>query len=107
MIVARNVATGEVKYFTSNAPTNMSLKTLLRVAFRRWNVEHVFRVCKSELGFGHYEGRNYRGLLRHLLLCALTMTFVADETERLRGEKSGGDAGTGLPGIEYELPDLA
>lgn len=107
LIVARNVATGEVKYFTSNAPANMSLKKLLQVAFRRWNVEHVFRVCKSELGFGHYEGRNYRGLLRHLLLCVLTMTFVADETERLRGEKSGGDAGTGLPGLEYELLEPA
>jgi SRSO17 transposase len=107
LMVARNVATGEVKYFVSNAPANMSLKKLLRVAFQRWNVEHVFRVCKSELGFGHYEGRNYRGLLRHLILCVLTMTFVADETERLRGEKSGGDPGTGLPGIEHELLGLA
>ena len=42
---------------------------LVRVAFRRAGVEHCFRVCKSELGFTHYEGRSYTGLLRHLRLC--------------------------------------
>jgi len=107
LIVARNVATGEVKYFVSNAPANMSVRRLLRVAFRRWNVEHVFRVCKSELGFGHFEGRNYRALLRHLTLCLLMMTFVADETERLRGEKPGSHAGTSLSRLEHELLGLA
>jgi SRSO17 transposase len=107
LMVARQAATGERKYFVSNAPANLSLTKLLRVAFQRWNVEHVFRVCKSELGLGHYEGRNYHGLLRHLILCVLTMTFVADQTERLRGEKSGGDAGTDLPRFEHELLELA
>jgi SRSO17 transposase len=107
LIVARNTATGEVKYFVSNAPANASLEKLLRVAFRRWNVEHAFRVCKSEIGFGHFEGRSYIGLLRHLLLCILTMIFVAGETERLRGEKSRGHAGTGVPGPEHELLGVA
>lgn len=107
LIMARNVVTGEVKYFVSNAPAKASLKKLLRVAFRRWNVEHVFRVCKSEIGFGHYEGRSYIGLLRHLILCILTMVFVAGETERLRGEKSRGHAGTGVPGPEHELLGVA
>jgi SRSO17 transposase len=107
LIVARNVATGEVKYFVSNAPSSTSLVKLLRVAFRRWNIEHVFRVCKSEMGFGHYEGRHYVGLMRHLILCLVTMTFVADQTERLRGEKPGGDAGTGVPSVEHELLGVA
>src|SRR5271170_7195915 len=49
-------ATGEVKYFISNAPADMFVETLLRVAFRRWHVEHSFRVVKNELGFGHFEG---------------------------------------------------
>ena len=39
LIWARNVATGEEKYFLSNAPANAKLQTLVRVAFRRWNVE--------------------------------------------------------------------
>jgi SRSO17 transposase len=96
LIWARNVATGEEKYFLSNASANAKLQTLVRVAFRRWNVEHAFRVGKSELGFTHYEGRNYTGLMRHQTLCLLMLTFVAGHTERWRGEKPGGDAGAGL-----------
>ena len=96
LIWAKNVATGEEKYFLSNAPADAKLQTLVRVAFRRWNVEHTFRVGKSELGFTHYEGRSYTGLLRHQTLCLLMLTFVAGHTERLRGKKSGGDAGAGL-----------
>jgi SRSO17 transposase len=107
LIVAENEATGEVKYFVSNAPADTPLETLLRVGFRRWNVEHAFRVSKSEIGFHHYEGRNYVGLLRHLILCLLTLTFVAGETNRLRGEKSGGDVGAGVPGAEQPIRGVA
>ena len=39
LVWARNVATGEEKYFLSNAPADVRLQTLVRVAFRRWNVE--------------------------------------------------------------------
>jgi SRSO17 transposase len=98
LIWAVNEASGEEKYFLSNASAQTPVATLLRVGFCRWNVEHEFRVGKSELGFGHYEGRNYVGLQRHLVLCLLMLTFVSDQTVRLRGEKSGGDDGAGLPG---------
>jgi SRSO17 transposase len=107
LIWARNVATGEEKYFLSNAPADAKLQTLVRVAFRRWNVEHTFRVGKSELGFTHYEGRNYTGLMRHQTLCLLMLTFVAGHTERLRGEKSGGDDGAGVQGFEPAEPGVA
>jgi SRSO17 transposase len=107
LLWARNVATGEEKYFLSNAAADAKLPTLLRVAFRRWNVEHTFRVGKSELGFTHYEGRSYQGLMRHQTLCLLMLTFVAGHTERLRGEKSGGDDGTGVQCLEPAEPGVA
>lgn len=107
LIVARNVATGEVKYFISNAPADTPVEKLLRVAFSRWNVEHTFRVAKSEIGFGHFEGRSYVALLRHMILCLVVMGFVAEHTDRLRGEKSGDHDGAGLPSVEPTLPDLA
>ena len=107
LIWARNVASGEEKYFLSNAPANAKLQTLVRVAFRRWNVEHTFRVGKSELGFTHYEGRNYTGLMRHQTLCLLMLSFVAGHTERLRGEKSGSDDGADLQCIEPAEPGVA
>ena len=107
LIVARNAATGEVKYFLSNAPPRTALQTLLNVAFTRANVEHVFRVAKSEIGFSHFEGRSYIGLMRHMILCQLVMAFVAEQTGRLRGEKSRDHARTGRPGAEHRLPPMA
>jgi len=107
LIWARNSATGEEKYFLSNASADAKLQTLVRVAFRRWNVEHTFRVGKSELGFTHYEGRNYFGLMRHQTLCLLMLTFVAGHTEQLRGEKSGGDDGAGVQCVELAEPGVA
>lgn len=107
LIVARNVATGEVKYFVSNAPADTAVETLLRVAFTRWNVEHAFRVAKSEIGFGHFEGRSYVALMRHLILCLIVMGFVAEHTDRLRGEKSRDHDGASVPSLEPTLPNLA
>jgi SRSO17 transposase len=100
LLWARNVRTGEEKYFVSNAPADTPLERLVRVAFRRWNVEHGFRLSKGELGFRHYEGQHYRGLMRHLTLCLVTLTFVAGQTARLRGEKCGGDGGAGVSRLE-------
>jgi SRSO17 transposase len=107
LIVARNAATSEVKYFISNAPVDAPVETLLRVAFRRWHVEHSFRVAKSEIGFGHFEGRSYVALMRHMILCLVAMGFAAEYTDRLRGEKSRDHDGTGVPRAEPTLPDLA
>jgi SRSO17 transposase len=107
LVVARNVATGEVKHFVSNAPPHTPLETLMKVAFSRWGVEHAFRVAKTEVGFGHFEGRSWLGLLRHMILCQVVMLFVAEETGRLRGEKSGRDDGAGGPGIERDLRPVA
>jgi SRSO17 transposase len=107
LLVARNLATAEVKYFISNAPAETAVDKLLRVAFTRWNVEHTFRVAKSEIGFGHFEGRSYVALMRHMILCLLVMGFVAEHTDRLRGEKPGDHDGASVPGAEPTLSGLA
>jgi SRSO17 transposase len=87
LIVARGARTGEVKYFVSNAPPRTALRTLMKVAFTRWGVEHVFRLAKTGVGFGHFEGRSYKGLMRHMTLCQLVLLFAAGQTDRLRGGK--------------------
>lgn len=107
LIVAENLKTGEVKYFVSNAPPKTPLALLLRVAFQRWNVEHAFRVAKSEIGFSHYEGRSYQGLMRHMVLCQLAMLFLAEQTAQLRGEKPGAHLGTNRASSQRDLPPLA
>ena len=105
--MARNLATSEVKYFISNAPTDTPVEKLLQVAFTRWNVEHTFRVAKSEIGFGHFEGRSYVALMRHMILCLLVMGFVAEHTNRLRGKKSRDHHGASVPSVKPTLPELA
>jgi len=86
LLVAKNVRTGEVKYFLSNAPRSMTQGQLLRVAFSRWRIERCFQDCKSELGLNHAEIRSYRGLNRHLILTMINYCFLI---EWLRKNKPG------------------
>jgi SRSO17 transposase len=102
LVAAVSEATGEVKYFVTNA-TATPLARVLAVAFRRWAVEHAFRLGKQEAGLMDYEGRTYTGLLRHLTLALVVLGFVATHTERLRGEKPPGDGRAGVPGAEPAL----
>jgi SRSO17 transposase len=103
LVAAINEATAEVKYFVTNA-TSEPLRRVLAVAFRRATIEHSFRVAKTEAGLSHYEGRQYVGLVRHLLLALIVLGFVAEHTQRLRGEKPAGDDGASVPGAERTVP---
>jgi SRSO17 transposase len=107
LIWARNERTAEEKYFIAGGAEGASLGVRLRVGFSRWNVEHGLRVSKSELGFRHFEGRSYVGLMRHLMLCLVTLTFAAGRGADLRGEKPGGDDGASLRGAELGVRGLA
>ena len=99
VIVARNVRTREMKYFVSNAPASVSLEQLLAVAFARWHIEQWFQRAKQECGFGAFEVRTYKSLMRHWLCSRLVMYFLAAQTQRLRGGKPadhiGADRGGG------------
>jgi SRSO17 transposase len=95
LIVARHPETGEIKYFISNAPAGVSLNDLLTAAFARWHIELWFERAKQEAGLGAFEVRTYRSLVRHWLCSRLAMYFLAAQTQRLRGEKSGDHAGAG------------
>ena len=107
LILARNRETGEKKYFLTNTRGGIGVRRVLAVAFVRWNVEHVFRVAKGEVGLTHFEGRSYVSLKRHLVLCLVALTFVSLHTQRLRGKKSGGDAGTGVPCLGAGVSDVS
>jgi SRSO17 transposase len=103
LVVAINESTAEVKYFLTNATTATRAR-VLAVAFRRWTVEHAFRLGKQEAGLMDYEGRNYTGLMRHLTLALIVLGFVATHTQRLRGEKPTGNGRAGVPGVEPTVP---
>lgn len=95
LIVARNVETGEVKYFISNASANTPIEEMLRVAFARWHVEMWFERAKQLCGFGAFEVRTFVSLIRHWLCSRMAMYILAAETRQLREKKSGDYAGAG------------
>lgn len=86
LIVARNVRTGEWKYFLSNqvpGRNGWTLRGILRVAFGRWDIEGCFRECKEELGWDHFECRGWRCVHRHLCLTILCQLFCARVRHRM------------------------
>ena len=104
LVVAINEVTAEVKYFATNA-VKEPLSRILAAAFRRGTIEHDFRVAKGEVGLMHYEGRQWLGLVRHLVLSLVVLGFVSIHTDRLRGEKPAGDDGAGVPGAQRPVRD--
>jgi SRSO17 transposase len=94
LVVARQVLSGQVKYFLANVP-EAPTETLLAVAFSRWHIERAFEDSKGELGMDHFEVRHWRAIQRHLVLSAVSHLFLAEFQEAHGGKKSGPDA---LPG---------
>ena len=89
LIVARNPLDGEIKFFLDNAPPGVKVTVRLLVAFSRWKVERCFEDQKGEIGLDHYEGRSWKGLLRHLILSSVSYLFLAKVRRELGGKKSG------------------
>lgn len=96
LVVARNVLNRkELKYFISDAHPGVPLEAIVHVAFGRWPVERCLEDEKSELGLSHFEARCYPALKRHLLITQVSHLFLARQTQRLRGEKTGSDIAAG------------
>ena len=116
LIVARNVLTGEVKFFVSNrvpGEKGVTLRWLLRVAFGRWSVESCFREAKDELGMDHYQVRGWRSLHRHFFVTQLSHLFCArmrqkydhpasEQLDRLTVEQVRGAMNTWLRSVEMK-----
>lgn len=92
LIVARNVRTGETKFFIANGvvgENGVTLRRLLRVAFGRWTIEAEFRISKEELGMDHFEVRGWRCIHRHYYLTGLSFLLCS----RLRQSLDKNDTG--------------
>ena len=86
LIVARNVFTGEMKYFLSNMAVGragISIQWLLWVAFSRWPIEHCFKQAKDELGMSDFEVRGWRSIHRHLYITQVSHLFCSRMPQRL------------------------
>jgi SRSO17 transposase len=84
-LVGERRANGERKYYLSNLPPDTPLEVLAGLIKARWVCEQAHQQLKGELGLGHFEGRSWRGLHHHALLCQLAFAFL--QHLRLGGEK--------------------
>src|SRR4051794_14586278 len=91
-LVGEHRATGERKYYLANLPADAPLETLAALIKGRWVCEQMHQQLKDELGLDHFEGRSWRGLHHHALLCLLAFAFL----QHLRlGGKKGRDRARG------------
>jgi SRSO17 transposase len=84
-LVGEHRASGEKKYYLSNLPPDTPLERLAALIKARWACEQVHQQLKDELGLDHFEGRSWRGLHHHALLCLLAFAFL--QHLRLGGKK--------------------
>lgn len=90
LVWARDVTdTSQEKFQLSNAAAGVPFEVILHVGSARWPVERCLQDEKSELGLSHFEVRKYPAICRHLTLTMVSHLFLARQTKRLRGEKSG------------------
>jgi SRSO17 transposase len=98
-LVGEHRASGERKYYLSDLPTDASLETLAALIKARWVCEQLHQQLKDELGLDHFEGRSWRGLHHHALLCLLAFAFL----QHLRlGGKKGRDRARARPATRAE-----
>src|SRR5487761_2096097 len=75
-ILGERRSSGEQKYYISNLPADVSLKTLAAAVKARWICEQAHQQLKEELGLDHFEGRSWQGLHRHALMTMIAYVFL-------------------------------
>jgi len=77
LVIRRNLDDpSKVKFYFSNAPSDIPLADLVRVSGMRWPIESIFEEGKGEVGFDHYETRSWLGWHHHMLLSFLAHHFL-------------------------------
>ena len=85
-LVCEHRSTGERKFHLASHPADASLEQLAAAIKARWSCEQAHQQLKEELGLDHYEGRSWRGLHHHALLCQMAMAFL--QSLRIGGKKA-------------------
>jgi SRSO17 transposase len=103
-LVGEHRASGERKYYLSNLSPDVPPERLAALIKARWVCEQVHQQLKGELGLGHFEGRSWRGLHHHALLCQLAFAFLQHLRLRERGKKWRRATGAAAPAEPARRP---
>ena len=77
LLIRRNIAEGDLAFFSTWCPSGTSIETLVMVEGHRWAIEDSFETAKNELGLDHDETRSWHGWHRHVSLVMLAFAMMA------------------------------
>jgi SRSO17 transposase len=77
LLVRRHPDTGELAYYRCYSPDVVSLRTLVRVAGRRWAVEEAFQAGKGLAGLDEHQVRSWTSWRRWTLLAMTAHALLA------------------------------
>ena len=77
LLIRRNIADGDLAFFSTWCPAGTGIETLVTVEGHRWAIEDSFETAKNELGLDHNETRSWHGWHRHVSLVMLAFAMMA------------------------------
>ncbi len=77
LLIRRNIADGDLAFFSTWCPAGTGIATLVTVEGHRWAIEDSFEAAKNELGLDHNETRSWHGWHRHVSLVILAFAMMA------------------------------
>ena len=77
LLIRRNIADGDLAFFTTWCPAGTNIDILVKVEGHRWAIEDSFETAKNELGLDHNESRSWHGWHRHVALVMLAFAMTA------------------------------
>jgi SRSO17 transposase len=77
LLIRRNIADGDLTFFSTWCPKGTSMKKLVSIEGHRWAIEDSFETAKNELGLDHNETRSWQGWHRHVSLVMLAFAMMA------------------------------
>ena len=86
LLIRRNIATGDLAFFSTWSPKGTPIEKLVAVEGHRWAIEDSFETAKNELGLDHNETRSWHGWHRHVSLVMLAFAMIAVIRHRANAE---------------------
>jgi SRSO17 transposase len=77
LLIRRNIADGDLAFFSTWCPAGTNIEMLVKVEGHRWAIEDSFETAKNELGLDHNETRSWHGWHRHVSLVMLAFAMMA------------------------------
>lgn len=77
LLIRRNIADGDLAFFSTWCPKGTSIEKLVQVEGCRWAIEDSFETAKNEFGLDHNESRSWHGWHRHVSLVMLAFAMMA------------------------------